>query len=177
LCPRGAVNKPFKSRINKLAEQGLKPIITKIPTSTEEFAFLLEMGLIKVFGRKDLGTGTLHNLSNGGEGSSGRVKTTEEKLKVSASLKKFYAVNDHVMKPETIAKIKLTKRSKPTGTGKWMHKDGVQTKVKSEDVQLKLESGWSLGIIGNHITQEYKDKMSKATATYWAKKNKEQSCL
>ena len=40
---------------------------------TEEEAFKHEIYMIAVFGRKDLGTGILHNKTNGGEGSSGLV--------------------------------------------------------------------------------------------------------
>ena len=38
---------------------------------TEEEAFKHEKYMISVFGRKDLGTGTLHNRTNGGDGISG----------------------------------------------------------------------------------------------------------
>ncbi len=38
---------------------------------TEEEAFRHEVYMISVFGRKDLGTGILRNLTNGGEGTSG----------------------------------------------------------------------------------------------------------
>ena len=45
---------------------------------TEEEAFKHEIYMIAVFGRKDLRTGILRNLTDGGEGSSGRVVTEEE---------------------------------------------------------------------------------------------------
>jgi hypothetical protein len=38
---------------------------------SEDDAFILERQLIAKYGRKDLGTGILHNKTNGGEGSSG----------------------------------------------------------------------------------------------------------
>lgn len=44
---------------------------------TEEEAHRHEMYLIAVLGRKDLGTGILRNLTNGGEGTSGWVATPE----------------------------------------------------------------------------------------------------
>ena len=50
---------------------------------TEEEAFKHEMYMIAVFGRKDLGTGILHNKTGGGEGCSGMVHSEETKEKLS----------------------------------------------------------------------------------------------
>jgi hypothetical protein len=43
--------------------------------------------MIAVFGRKDLGTGILHNRTNGGEGLSGMVHSEETKGKISEAHK------------------------------------------------------------------------------------------
>jgi hypothetical protein len=53
---------------------------------TEEEAFRHEKYMIAVFGRKDLGTGILHNRTNGGEGASGRIKNKEEREKIRARM-------------------------------------------------------------------------------------------
>ena len=50
---------------------------------TEDEAFRHEIYMIDVFGRKDLGTGILHNMTNGGEGGSGRVLSEETRRKLS----------------------------------------------------------------------------------------------
>lgn len=47
---------------------------------TENTAFALEIFWIKVFGRKDLGTGILRNQTDGGDGASNPSLSTREKL-------------------------------------------------------------------------------------------------
>ena len=54
---------------------------------TEEEAFKHEKYMIAVFGRKDLGTGILHNKTNGGEGGSGAVRSEEFRRNHSEKLK------------------------------------------------------------------------------------------
>jgi hypothetical protein len=54
---------------------------------TEEEAWEHEKYMIFVFGRKNLGTGILLNLTDGGEGSSGAVRSSEFKLNVSKYMK------------------------------------------------------------------------------------------
>lgn len=62
---------PFIQRLQKILLNGGKPVIGVYAGLDEEFALLLEEELISKFGRKDLGKGTLLNLTNGGEGTSG----------------------------------------------------------------------------------------------------------
>jgi hypothetical protein len=54
---------------------------------TEAEAFRHEVYMIAVYGRKDLGTGILHNRTNGGEGGSGRIVSEETRRKLSESTK------------------------------------------------------------------------------------------
>ena len=63
--------------------QGLTPkdrnrILILKSNLTEEEAFKHEIYMIAVFGRKDLGTGILRNLTNGGEGTCGYKHSAEE---------------------------------------------------------------------------------------------------
>ena len=50
---------------------------------TEKEAFKHEKYMIAVFGRKDLGTGILRNMTDGGEGCSGYKHNEEAKMKIS----------------------------------------------------------------------------------------------
>ena len=52
---------------------------------SEESAHLLEIELIKYYGRKDKGTGILRNKTDGGEGVSGYKHTLQSKEKMSKS--------------------------------------------------------------------------------------------
>jgi hypothetical protein len=74
------------NKIKKLLNEGLEPIINLIKTGlTETQSFELERNLIGKYGRIDLGTGCLVNLSDGGEGQSGWVPTEEYRLNMSKS--------------------------------------------------------------------------------------------
>ena len=54
---------------------------------TETEAFRHEIYMISVFGRKDLGTGILYNMTNGGEGISGAIRSEETRRKISVATK------------------------------------------------------------------------------------------
>ena len=54
---------------------------------TEFEAHLLEKKLITTYGRKDKKTGILHNRTNGGEGASGAINSTQTRLKKSLAHK------------------------------------------------------------------------------------------
>ena len=69
---------------------------------TEEEAFKHEIYMIAVFGRKDLGTGILRNLTNGGDGSSG-YKHTEESLLELSNINKGKKFSEKTRKKMSIA--------------------------------------------------------------------------
>mgnify|MGYP003342147177 FL=1 len=52
---------------------------------SEEEAFSLEIDLIALYGRKDLGTGILRNLTDGGEGAGGAIRSEESRKNYSKS--------------------------------------------------------------------------------------------
>ena len=167
MAPRGSENSMLRNMIEKLKAKNVKPIVTKLITSTEDFAFMLEQGLIRHFGKRCNGTGTLCNFSDGGDGPINLVRSEEAKLKTSQTLKKYYETHTHFQTPASIAKMKVTKKANPTGTGKWMNNGTILVKVKHENVEAKLAEGWKLGILRKHITEEYKNKQRANAYMQW----------
>lgn len=88
----GDYKRPYKKSIRS---QFWKNIINKTNYQVEiiaenldwETACELEEFLISLYGRKDLNTGTLCNLTNGGEGACGYIMTNERKLELSKKRK------------------------------------------------------------------------------------------
>lgn len=67
-------------RIRKIWNNNMNVIIRKIfHTYNEEDAFTVEKLLINMLGRRDLGTGTLLNLTDGGEGVRNKIFSAEER--------------------------------------------------------------------------------------------------
>ena len=85
-------NHPFYDRLRKMKREGIEPIITFLCKDVdEELAYLCEIMAIEKYGRKDLGKGTLLNLSDGGEGgASGRIASKEERDRRSAKTKDIW---------------------------------------------------------------------------------------
>lgn len=170
---KGSHNQLVERKINKIRATGQEPLVVIMETSTEKFAFMLEQGLIKLLGRIDKGTGTLCNFTDGGEGTSGVVVSDEHKRKVSEKLK---GIVRGPLAAEHRQKMMASKKANPTGTGRWMNKDGKQVKVKTESVDSFIADGWSLGRDTSYITDEYKAKMKTQAIKQWSK-TKEQPCL
>jgi len=110
---------------------------------TEEEAFKHEKYMIAVFGRLDLGTGILHNRTDGGEGMCG-YKHSEETRKKIGELGKGRKCKDETRK-------KLSEASK--------------NRVCSEETRKKLsasKTGKNNPMYGKEMSVEHKQKISEA---------------
>lgn len=114
---------------------------------TEEEAFKHEIYMISIFGRKDLGTGILHNKTDGGEGTSGYNHTEETKHKMSTPQSK-----------ETKEKISKTlKGRKKLPLSEEQKKKISETKKKNfKEGKYKTPNG----MLGKKHKEETKKKMS-----------------
>lgn len=89
----------------------------------------------------------------------------EHKTKISLSLK---GIVRGPMSEEQKKKMIASKKANYIAKI-WMNKDGIQTKVICDDVNNYLQNGWQKGIIGKHITKEYKKKLSDKSKEQWKK--------
>jgi len=110
---------------------------------TEGEAFRHETYMIDVFGRKDLGTGILHNRTDGGEGASGCIPSDETRRKLSEAGKGKTLSEEH--------RRKLSEASK----GEKNHNYG---KPKSEETRRKLSEAKK----GKTASEESRKKMSES---------------
>jgi hypothetical protein len=117
---------------------------------TEEEAFKHEIYMISVFGRKDLGTGILHNRTDGGDGASNISEKTKKKLR-EANLGKN---NPNYGK----------KGKKSFVYGKKWWNDGFGNVVRSTECPGE---GWVLGMDGE--MNKKKGKCGKSHPAYGKK--------
>jgi hypothetical protein len=78
-------NGPKINKIRDILEVGMEPMIEIFRDLDENDSFRMEMDLISKYGRIDLGTGTLTNLSGGGEGQSGWIPDDDYRKRMSDS--------------------------------------------------------------------------------------------
>ena len=143
---------------------------------TEEEAFRHEIYMIDVFGRKDLGTGILQNLTNGGDGSSGWVPSEETRKKMSEAgkgktpseesrRKMSEAQKGKILSEETRRKLSETHIGNTNMLGKTHSEETIRKmseaqkgKTHSEESKKKI----SLSRTGKTLSKETKRKMSEA---------------
>lgn len=88
---KGSHNKPFQDFISHLKQRGLVALCERVfETEVEAEAFAKEIELIALYGRRNTNTGTLFNLTDGGEGGSGTVRTDAHKAADSAHTLKHW---------------------------------------------------------------------------------------
>jgi len=121
------------SKLKKIISLGLSPLIIKITKNlSEKEALEEEIGAIKTIGRIDLKKGPLTNMTDGGDGVSGRIDSIETRLKRSNSLKGRRPWNKDIQYSDPIKK-RMSQTAISCGCGKHM-----KDKKLSEETKRKI---------------------------------------
>jgi hypothetical protein len=131
---------------------------------TDEEARKHEIYMIAVLGRKDLKTGILRNMTNGGEGCAGRSLSEETKKKMSEKKKGKKFTEEHKKKlSESAKKRKASKKTRekmskifmgknnPSYGKRWWH-NGIENKLSKECPG----KNYMLGFLNKHWIKNHK---------------------
>ena len=116
---------PHRRRANVTLYPPIKDRIILYPAESEAYAFEVEKFLIWYYGRKDLGTGCLRNMSNGGEQPPRPTPEAIEKIRITKTGQKHSAESiakmmgcqnalGHVVSAEAREKIRAAKTGVPS---------------------------------------------------------------
>lgn len=122
-------------------------------------AFKHEIYMISVFGRKDLGTGILHNRTDGGDGSCNRIVTEEIRKRISESQRGKKLTNEHKSKIS-----KGVKGLRRTDESKQKYSDAAKTRWENENESRREK------LIKRNKSKENREKVSNTHKTIWENK-------
>ena len=119
---------------------------------TEQEAFKQEIYMIAVFGRKDLETGILHNRTDGGEGSSGVIKSEELRKKISTSMNGRTFTKEHLNKISKKLKGRIISQE---------HRKKNSEKLKGRKLSEETKKKMCESRVGRIITEKTKQKIKE----------------
>lgn len=157
---KGSHNKPFQDFISHLKQRGLVATCERVfETAVEAEAFAKEIELIALYGRRNTGTGTLFNLTDGGEGGSGTVRTEAHK-----EADRMYALH-HWQDPEYRAKVaEAQKAVQGTPEARALKSENSTEAWANPEVREKRQTG----IKRSRSTAESKAKTSAQAKAQWS---------
>jgi len=157
---RGSHNKPFQDFISHLKQRGLVATCERVfETEVEAEAFTKEIELIALYGRRNTGTGTLFNLTDGGEGASGAIRSEAEKAHLRGeSLDKW-------QRPEYRAKVVGAQKAvQGTPEARVLKSENSAEAWANPEVREKRQTGIKRG----RSTAESKAKTSAQAKAQWS---------
>jgi hypothetical protein len=157
---KGSHNKPFQDFLSHLKRRGLVAAPERVfETEVEAEAFAKEIELIALYGRRNLNTGTLFNLTDGGEGGSGTVKTEAHK-----ATDKYNSLKNW-QDPEYRAKVIAAQQVvQGTPEARAMKSENSATAWANPEVRTKRQDG----IKRSRSTAESKSKTSAQAKAQWS---------
>lgn len=156
---KGSHNKPFQDFLSHLKRRGLVALPERVfETELEDEAFAKEIELITTYGRRNMNTGTLFNLTDGGEGVAGMRKTDAQKA-VDGRFSK-----EHWQDPEYRAKVVAAQQAAQGTTEARANKAVASAKTWTDpEVREKRQEG----IANARSTDESKAKTSAQAKAQW----------
>jgi hypothetical protein len=133
-------------------------IVIVLENLTEEQAFRNEIDFISWYGRVDSGTGILRNLTDGGEGISGAIRSEETKRKISEGNK------SKIFSEESKRKMSEAKKGKThSEEHRRKNSEANKGKILSEETKRKISeaNNGNTNSLGKIHSEETKRKMSE----------------
>jgi hypothetical protein len=157
---RGSHNKPLQDFMSHVRLAGLAPPCQRVfETDVESEAFTKEIELIALYGRRSNKTGTLFNLTDGGEGGSGTVRTAAHKEADSLHTLK------HWQDPEYRAKVVAAQQAaQSTPEARAIKAENSTHAWTNPETRQKRQTG----IKAARNTESSKAKTSEQAKAQWA---------
>jgi hypothetical protein len=128
---------------------------TVLCEGTEEYCFFIENRAILTFGRLDKKTGTLINLTDGGEGASGSIKSDKARALQSESMRKAWS------DPESRERMSAPMRGEKNPNYGRSHTEEARDKIREAKIGKKAPAVSEANRL-RVVTEETREKMSKA---------------
>ena len=136
-------NKHKYYTIKKIIKENKTPLIIKLMCNIDEkCAFCFERFMISLIGRRDINSGPLTNLTDGGEGTSGWVPSSKW---IEQSIKRKTGVKIHSDQNKLNIKMRLTGANNPMkqkeisikhGKSRVGRKDSMESRLKKREKRL-----------------------------------------
>jgi hypothetical protein len=184
-------NPGFGNFLALLRREKLEPIIEIVKDGLDEAeAFYEEIRLIAEYGRRDLKTGTLFNLTDGGEGAVGAVRTPEWCANISAAHstpegRSAQKIRADIMwanpayRERTVAAIRIALKDpeviarREAGKAAFIHTPEFAATMSAATTKMWQDSGYAERVAAAQVkvqsTPEARAVKSKASVATWKK--------